>query len=339
MHLSDALLSVPVAAAGIACSAAALVTAAGRAERTDGREAMDMGIWGAFVFAAQMLNIAIPGTGASGHLIGALLLSCLFGPWRALITMSAVLIIQALMFADGGLLALGWNIFNMGVIPCLLVFPFLVRPFGRRASGWSMVVVTGGAVLAIELAAFAAVIQIHLSQMLHLPFGHFLGLMMGIHLPIGILEGLVTAWALALIHSFSPARIPDMQGRQFSRSVSMVVLCCAAVLSGWISWYASTHPDGLEWSLETAAVSDVKVDAGRKEADGQALNGEEDWVLFPDYALRSEEHKETDGPSSGFLLSSVPGLAGSGAVLLGALLAGAFIGRRSRVKQRGEGHG
>lgn len=339
MHLSDALLSVPVAAAGIACSTAALGAAVGRAERTDGREAMEMGIWGAFVFAAQMLNIAIPGTGASGHLIGALLLSCLFGPWRALITMSAVLIMQALMFADGGLLALGWNIFNMGVIPCLLVFPFLVRPFGRRASGWSTIVVAGGAVLAIELAAFAAVIQIHLSQMLHLPFGHFLGLMMGIHLPIGIVEGLVTAWALTLIHSFSPSRPLDMSGRRFSRVLSWMVLGCAAILSGWISWYASTHPDGLEWSLETAVVSETTEAAEMGEADEQAPAGQESWVPFPDYAVRSEQADDTGGVVPDVLLLSVPGLAGSGAVLLAALLAGAVIGRRRKTRQRGEEHG
>ncbi len=335
MHLSDALLSVPVAATGIAFTAAALATAAKKAERTDGREAMEMGIWGAFVFAAQMLNIAIPGTGASGHLIGALLLSCLFGPWRALITMSAVLIIQALMFADGGVLALGWNIFNMGIIPCLLVFPFLVKPFGRRETGWSAPVVFGGAILAIELAAFAAVIQVHLSQMLHLPFGRFLALMMGIHLPIGVLEGLITAWVLVLVRSFSGDHAETQTGLRISRPVSILVLAMTAILSGWISWYASTHPDGLEWSLETTVVSGASTN-GASIHDAEPVSTlQKDWALFPDYSIRNSEDEQKQ---AGYLLS-VPGLAGSVAVLFLALITGALIGRR-RGRQGVEGkHG
>ena len=88
-----------------------------------------MGVMGAFIFVAQMINFAIPGTGSSGHIIGAVLLSVILGEWAGFITISSVLIIQCLLFADGGLLALGCNIFNMGVIPCLIAYPALFRPF------------------------------------------------------------------------------------------------------------------------------------------------------------------------------------------------------------------
>ncbi len=335
MHLSDALLSVPVAAAGIACTAAALGTAAKRAEQTSGREAMEMGIWGAFVFAAQMLNVAIPGTGASGHLIGAVLLSCLFGPWRALITMSAVLIIQAFLFADGGVLALGWNIFNMGIIPCLLIFPFLLKPFGRHERGWSTPVVVAGALLATELAAFAAVVEVHFSQMLHLPFGRFLGLMMGIHLPVGILEGLVTAWVLTLVRSFSAEHRDVASAIPVSRPLSLLVLITAGILSGWISWYASVHPDGLEWSLESTAVTGEVADNMSTIGGGETASDRNHWAPFPDYAIRSEE----DGRQNAGSLMSIPGLVGTGAVLFLAVVAGAVIGRKRSLSNVEGEHG
>jgi cobalt/nickel transport system permease protein len=91
-----------------------------------------MGVMGAFVFAAQMINFTIPVTGSSGHIGGGIILSAVLGGPAALISITAVLIIQALFFADGGLLALGCNIFNMGVIPCLITYPLLFRPMFRK---------------------------------------------------------------------------------------------------------------------------------------------------------------------------------------------------------------
>ena len=87
-----------------------------------------MGVLGAFVFAAQMINFTIPATGSSGHLGGGLILAILLGPYAAFLVIASVLTVQALFFADGGLLALGCNIFNLGILPAFVAYPFIYRP-------------------------------------------------------------------------------------------------------------------------------------------------------------------------------------------------------------------
>lgn len=131
--MSDALVSPPVFAVTGALSLALLGVAIRRVKRAgddctqpDGhgeRLVALMGVMGAFVFAAQMINFAIPGTGSSGHLVGGILLAALLGPWAALLTLSSVLVIQCLVFADGGFMALGANILNMAVLSCLVAYP------------------------------------------------------------------------------------------------------------------------------------------------------------------------------------------------------------------------
>ena len=136
--MSDALVSPPVFAVTGAVSLVLLGTAIWKVKhpRNDRREpdARDehivplMGVMGAFVFAAQMINFSIPGTGSSGHLVGGILLSAILGPWAALLTLASVLVIQCLVFADGGFMALGANILNMAVLSCLVSYPLLFRP-------------------------------------------------------------------------------------------------------------------------------------------------------------------------------------------------------------------
>ena len=138
--MADALVSPAVGGTMLAVSAAAIACSAAKIKKEDLAEKKlpIMGIMGAFVFAAQMSNFTIPGTGSSGHIGGGMLLAAVLGPFPALITISAVLIIQCLLFADGGLLALGCNIFNMGVIPCLLVYPLISRPLAKKMNPKSL---------------------------------------------------------------------------------------------------------------------------------------------------------------------------------------------------------
>ncbi|MEI3553947.1 MAG: energy-coupling factor ABC transporter permease [Alistipes senegalensis] len=136
--MSDALVSPPVFAVTGAISLALLGTAIRKVRRPrndrpepDGRDEHIvplMGVMGAFIFAAQMINFSIPGTGSSGHLVGGILLSAILGPWAALITLASVLVIQCLVFADGGFMALGANILNMAALSCLVAYPLLFRP-------------------------------------------------------------------------------------------------------------------------------------------------------------------------------------------------------------------
>jgi len=124
MHMADALISPAVGGVMLVATAGLTVYSARKLkEEIDDRKIPLMGVLGALVFAAQMINFTIPGTGSSGHLGGAMLLAVLLGPYAAFLTMASILTIQALFFADGGLLALGCNIFNMGFFPCFVAFP------------------------------------------------------------------------------------------------------------------------------------------------------------------------------------------------------------------------
>lgn len=135
MHMADALISPVVGGtmwlgvAGLAAYSAQKVT-----KSLDEQKIPLMGVLGAFVFAAQMINFTIPGTGSSGHLGGGMLLAILLGPYAAFLTIASVLTIQALFFADGGLLALGCNIFNLGFFPCFIAYPLIYKQIVRDAT-------------------------------------------------------------------------------------------------------------------------------------------------------------------------------------------------------------
>src|SRR3989304_78454 len=131
MHMSDALLSPAVGGAFWAGTTAAVGWCSRRVgKRIDDRTVPLMGVAAAFVFAAQMINFSIPGTGAGGHLGGGMILAALLGPHAAFLAMASVLTVQALFFADGGLLALGCNIWNLGLYPAFIAYPLIYKPLG-----------------------------------------------------------------------------------------------------------------------------------------------------------------------------------------------------------------
>src|SRR5512139_1766310 len=129
MHLADALLS-PAVGGTVWAAAAGLTAYSAKKLRKDLDEHKVplMGVLGAFIFAAQMINFTIPATGSSGHLGGGMILAILLGPYAAFLTMASVLTVHALFFADGGLLALGCNIWNLGFFPCFLACPLIYKP-------------------------------------------------------------------------------------------------------------------------------------------------------------------------------------------------------------------
>jgi len=236
MHMSDSLLSPAVGATMCAVSLAANIYAVKRIKQDDMlKEKIPlMSVMGAFVFAAQMLNFTIPATGSSGHIIGAVLLAAIIGKFSALIAISAVLAVQCLFFADGGLLALGCNIFNMGVIPCLLIYPLIFKPLVKNGIILASVV---SAVASLQIGAFGVVLETWLSGVAALPFLTFLSLMQPIHFAIGIAEGVITAAILCFVHHYNPRPI--------------ITFAIAAIFAGCIlSQFASTYPDGLEWAIE-----------------------------------------------------------------------------------------
>ena len=134
MHMADALVSPVVGGAMWAVSMGLLGYSAKKVgKEADEKKVPLMGVVGAFIFAAQMINFSIPGTGSSGHLGGGMILAILLGPYASFITIASVLFIQALFFADGGLLALGCNIFNLGFFPAFIAYPLIYRPFVKSS--------------------------------------------------------------------------------------------------------------------------------------------------------------------------------------------------------------
>ncbi len=215
MHMTDALLSPTVGLGFHAASAGLLAVSARRAAREEGyqRRLPLMGVLGAFVFAAQMITFAIPGTGSSGHLAGGTLLAVLLGPSAAFLVMASVLTVQALFFADGGLLALGCNVFNLGFWPAFVGIA-LYRYAVRAAPGNRGVLLgaLASSVVSLELGAMGVVVQTALSARAALPVRDMALLMAGIHLPIAVVEGLVTAGVVRLVARMAPDRIAFLPG-------------------------------------------------------------------------------------------------------------------------------
>src|SRR4030042_835992 len=136
MHMADALISPTVGGMLWAVSGGLIAFCARKVKRTlrDNLVPM-MGVLGAFIFAAQMINFSIPGTGSSGHLSGGLILTILLGPYAAFLVIASVLTVQAFFFADGGLLALGCNLFNLGFFPAFIAYPLIYRGIAKDQHG------------------------------------------------------------------------------------------------------------------------------------------------------------------------------------------------------------
>ncbi|TXT37337.1 MAG: cobalt/nickel transport system permease protein [Comamonadaceae bacterium] len=304
MHMADALLSPVVGASLWAVSGAALGGCSKRL-RTDARDHLVplMGVLGAFIFAAQMINFSIPGTGSSGHIGGGLLLSILLGGPAAFMVIASVLTVQALFFADGGLLALGANLFNLGIVPCFLAYPLIYRPLLKRAGDAPSknrltLITVSAAVISMQLGALGVVYETQLSGISSLPLTTFLWLMQPIHLAIGLVEGLATAAVIAfiykarpdLLHASAPAPHPIASAPSFPTRVVMGLGCAALLTGGVFSWFASSSPDGLEWSIARVT--------GQTElaSDGSFVHTtfaqwQQRLALMPDYKLIPTDDK------------------------------------------------
>lgn len=340
MHMSDALLSPAV---GGSMWIAAAATLGYCARRLKGRLADGMvplmGVLGAFVFAAQMINFTLPGTGSSGHLGGGLLLAILLGPHAAFLVVASVLTVQALFFADGGLLALGSNLINLGLFPCLLAYPFLYRPLtaGGASNGRRTFAAVLGAIVALQCGAFAVVLQTTLSGLAELPFVTFALLMQPIHLGIGLVEGLVTAAVVRYVGQMRPDLLtmtPVFSVAPRPRKKVLAVLSAAAILlGGAFSWFASAHPDGLEWALAKAGFEE-------KQGEGEKLPGglasvQQRLAIFPDYGFRPQEESvaasvEREAWPQVDAGTSTAGIVGGGLTLVLATVAGLLLKRRSK---------
>ena len=312
MHMADALISPAVGGTAWAATAG-LISYSSRKLRDgmDDRQIPLMAVLGAFIFAAQMVNFTIPATGSSGHLGGGLILAILLGPYAGFLTLASVLIIQALFFADGGLLALGCNILNLGFFQCFVAYPFLYRKMvGDHQRKW--LIVTGAMIAAIaglQLGSLAVVTQTTLSGISELPFRTFVLIMQPIHLAIGLVEGAATVAVILFVLKARPEILKEPVGeaegvKSFSiRNLAVGFLIAALVAGGGFSWFSSKYPDGLEWSvLRVTGTNGVREPEGgvhRSLADIQ-----EKTAILPDYGLEKNNKREEDdkgAPLSGLV--------------------------------------
>lgn len=257
MHMSDALVSAPVAI-GAGLAAATLLVVAGKqvAKKNDSSLTPLMGVLGAFVFAAQMINFSIPGTGSSGHIVGGILLASILGPWAAFLTLVSVLIVQCLVFADGGLMALGCNIINMAAFSCLVGYPLVFRPLIKTDPSFGRIsfAAIAASVVSLELGAVGVTAETELSGITALPTVEFLMFMTPIHLAIGICEGVATAGILYFVNRYRPALLQCNKksvhtSSRKTRTALIAFAIGALLLGGCFSFIASSSPDGLEWSI------------------------------------------------------------------------------------------
>jgi cobalt/nickel transport system permease protein len=247
MHIPDGFLSGYVSIAFWVISILVIGYALRRlGVDLDERQVPMMGVVAAAIFAGQMLNFAVAG-GTSGHLLGATLATVLLGPWAAVVVMTCVVSIQALIFQDGGLLALGANIFNMAVIGVFVAYT-VYRAVQTLARGKTWGIYAGGfaaAWLSIVIAALAAALQLALSGTS--PANLAVPAMAGIHALIGIGEGLITVGALAFINASRPDLVKKHETGTAQGKLVWVVGLLLALFLVVVSPLASKHPDGLMW--------------------------------------------------------------------------------------------
>ncbi len=299
MHMANELLSVPVAFATLAVAAAVVAIAARRSRRAmaDNRLPL-MGVMGAFVFAAQMINFTLPGMpGTSGHLGGGVLLAILMGPAAGIVTMAAILIVQCLVFQDGGLLALGCNIINMGVVPCLLgswLYHTVLGPAARAAAWRQYLAAWIACIVGVTAGAAMVPIEARVSGVLQVPISQFLGVMIVVHLIIALCEGAVTFAVIAYLRHVKPELmglgaidLPVVSNRPGYGVVTVSLLVTALLMAGVVSWFASTLPDGLEWSYLEHRYGTVEQNV-RNESPivGAVDQWQSKWSLMSDYTSR-----------------------------------------------------
>ncbi|RPJ13114.1 MAG: cobalamin biosynthesis protein CbiM, partial [Desulfobacteraceae bacterium] len=242
-----------------------------------------------------------------------------------------ILTVQALLFADGGLLALGCNIFNLGFLPCFIAYPFIYRPIVGDKPSQNRILL--GAIIAaitgLQMGAFGVVLETLFSGLSELPFKTFVLLMQPIHLAIGIVEGVVTAAVVSFVWKSRPeilektANTAPVNG--FSGKFVLTALLAAAVITGGVlSWFASSNPDGLEWAVfHTTGKEELET----PNRNIYSLLGkiQEKTAFLPDYGFRVSEDVKTDSSEPESIVNpgtSVSGLVG-GVVILALA---AFIG-------------
>ena len=348
MHMADALLAPAVAATMYVASGVAAGTSIHQLKKDEESQKLPtMAVASALVFAGQMINYTIPGTGSSGHMCGGMLLSALLGPQAGFLYMIVILATQCLFFADGGLMALGANIWNMAFYGCFVGYYLIWRPI--MGSGWfggdtkaaqRMRIIAAsiiGCVVTLQLGAFSVVLETTLSGITELPFSAFVALMQPIHLAIGLVEGVVTAAVLVFVLESRPALLRDVnpgaEGKGSLKSTLAVLAAVVVLVGGGLSLLASSNPDGLEWALFGNEEAGYSQNMGLDEEDFGVQSKAADTAesiqtatsFLPDYAFPNSDS------AAGTTVSGLVGSAMVAGVAVVICLAGGFFRRKRRA--------
>jgi cobalt/nickel transport system permease protein len=316
MHIPDGFLSVTVSVVFWVISVIFILIALRRVNRELGeREVPVMGVLAAAIFAGQMLNFAVGG-GTSGHLMGAALATILLGPWASVLILTSVVTVQALVFQDGGLLVLGANLFNMGVVGSFTAYG-VYRLFQSLAKGKRWGIFGGGFAAAwISIVCSAVVVALELALSGTSPANIAIPAMAGVHALIGIGEGLITLGALSFIYAARRDLLKIGEPQPGSTRVVLVVGLAFVLLLAVLSPLASTHPDGL-----------MKVAQQVGFLQKQQVSN---YGIIPHYLL--------PGISSRAAATIISGVIGALIVLSVALLVGYTRRKRSAQDESETGH-
>ncbi|MFE9624404.1 energy-coupling factor ABC transporter permease [Streptomyces sp. NPDC006527] len=314
MHVPDGFIDAPTsAAAGLVAAGAVAVSLRGARRELDERTAPLAGLVAAFIFAVQMLNFPVA-AGTSGHLLGGALAAILVGPFTGILCVSVVLLMQGILFADGGLTALGVNITVMAGVTTVVAYAVFrgllkVLPRGRRSVTAASFV---AALLSVPAAALAFTLIYWIGGTTDVAIGKVATAMVGVHLLIGIGEAAITALTVGAVIAVRPdlvhgargvrqklrlrvngelvdvpaaeeARTAPVAARASRRTLWVSGLVTSLVLAGFVSFYASANPDGLEKVAadkgidkkveEHAAADSPLADYGVKDVDDARLSG------------------------------------------------------------------
>ncbi|MCX5391237.1 energy-coupling factor ABC transporter permease [Streptomyces sp. NBC_00094] len=318
MHVPDGFINAPVSAvAGVVAAGAVAVSLRGArrelggSSRADGhggeRTAPLAGLVAAFIFAVQMLNFPVA-AGTSGHLLGGALAAILVGPWTGVLCIAVVLLMQGILFADGGLTALGVNITVMGVVTVVVAYALfrglvLVLPRTRRSVTVASFV---AALVSVPAAAAAFTLVYAVGGTTDVPLSKVLTAMVGVHVLIGVGEAVITMLTVGAVVAVRPdlvygarglttplklrvdgelvdAEAPAPAPAGSPRKLWIGGVVTALVLAGFVSFYASASPDGLERVAadqgidakveEHAAAGSPLADYGVKDVDDARLSG------------------------------------------------------------------
>ncbi|MCM1945295.1 energy-coupling factor ABC transporter permease [Streptomyces sp. G2] len=330
MHVPDGFINAPVsAAAGVAAAAAVAVSLRGARKELDEKVAPLAGLVAAFVFAVQMLNFPVA-AGTSGHLLGGALAAVLVGPWTGVLCIAVVLLMQGVLFADGGLTALGVNITVMGVVTVVVAHLLfrglrLVLPCTRGGVTAATFV---AALVSVPASAAAFTLIYAVGGTTDVPIGKVLTAMLGVHVLIGIGEAVITALTVGAVLAVRPDLVHGARGLtaplklrvdgelvdaapaetpaaapKSPKKVWIGGVVTALVLAGVVSFYASASPDGLE-----KVAADQGIDAKAEEYEHATADSP-----LADYGVRGVDSARLSGGLAGVIGVGVTLAVGTGA--------------------------